>query len=106
MKRNTHPKYYAQAKVICACGHTFTVGSTKPEIEVEVCYACHPLYTGQAKYIDTLGRVEKFQAKLRAAKSGKVVKKKDKKRLKKLAQEKKEKERPKSLREMLKKKAK
>lgn len=103
MKAKIHPKYYPEAKVACACGNTFTIGSTKPEIEIEVCYACHPFFTGEAKYIDTLGRVEKFQAKVKAAKPGKVVKKKDKKRLKKLEQEKKEKERPKSLREMLRK---
>lgn len=104
MKKNIHPKYYPNAKVTCACGNIFTIGSTKPEIEIEVCSTCHPFYTGQSKYIDTLGRVEKFQAKVRVAKSKKLTKKKDKKRLKKLKQEKKGKERPRSLREMLKKK--
>jgi len=103
VKKNIHPKYYPNAKVTCACRNSFTVGSTKPEIQVEVCYACHPFFTGQSKYIDTLGRVEKFQAKVKAAKPGKIVKKKEKKRLKKLEMEKKERARPKSLREMLKK---
>ena len=103
MKTKIHPKYYPDAKVTCACGNTFTIGSTKPEMEVEVCYGCHPFFTGEAKYIDTLGRVEKFQAKVKATKPGEVVKKTDRKRLKKLEQEKKERERPKSLGEMLRK---
>lgn len=105
MKKDIHPQYYPDAKVTCACGNTFTIGSTKPEVKVEVCYACHPFFTGEAKYIDTLGRVEKFQAKIKAAKPGKAIKKKDKKQLKKLEKEKKEKERPKSLKEMLRKKS-
>jgi len=101
MRDKIHPKYFPEAKVTCACGHVFTVGSTKPELSVEVCYACHPFFTGEAKFIDTLGRVERFQAKVKAAKPDRIVKKKDKKRLKRLAQEKKDSERPKSLGEML-----
>jgi large subunit ribosomal protein L31 len=63
MKKDIHPKYYPKAKVRCACGATFTVGSTKPEIQVEICSACHPFYTGKGKLIDTAGRVEKFKAR-------------------------------------------
>lgn len=63
MKKNIHPEYHPQAKVSCACGNTFTVGSTKKEIQVEICYACHPFYTGKEKLIDTAGRIEKFKAK-------------------------------------------
>lgn len=66
MKKDIHPKYYPQAKVSCVCGNKFTVGSTKPEIGVEICYNCHPFYTGKGKLIDTAGRVERFKA--RAAK--------------------------------------
>lgn len=92
-----HPKWYPKAKVTCACGHSFTVGSTKPEIRVEICAACHPFFTGEMKYVDTRGRVEKFQAKQKAAKE-KGWKKKEKK-------EKEEKEeRPRTLKEMLQKK--
>ncbi len=63
MKKNIHPEYYPDAKVSCACGNTFTVGSTKKELSVEICYACHPFYTGKEKLIDTAGRVEKFKAR-------------------------------------------
>jgi large subunit ribosomal protein L31 len=71
MKKDLHPKYYADAKVVCACGNTFTTGSTKPEIRVDLCSACHPFYTGKQKLVDTARRVEKFQAKLEA--SSKIV---------------------------------
>jgi len=64
MKDNIHPKYYEKAKVVCACGNTFEVGSTKEHIETEICSKCHPFYTGKEKIIDTLGRVEKFRKKL------------------------------------------
>ncbi len=64
MKKDIHPKYYANVKVHCACGNTFIVGSTKKDIEVEICSKCHPFYTGKEKIIDTLGRVEKFRKRL------------------------------------------
>jgi len=64
MKKNIHPKYYPNAKAICACGNTFTIGSTKEFIEVEICSKCHPFYTGKEKLVDTLGRVERFKKRL------------------------------------------
>jgi large subunit ribosomal protein L31 len=67
MKKDIHPKYYPKAKVTCSCGNTFEVGSTESELHVEVCSACHPFYTGTAKFIDTAGRVDKFQARVRKA---------------------------------------
>ena len=67
MKADIHPTYYSKAKVTCSCGNTFTVGSTLPEIQVEICSNCHPFFTGQDKIIDTAGRVERF--KKRAAKA-------------------------------------
>jgi large subunit ribosomal protein L31 len=63
MKKDIHPQYYPKAKVKCACGATFTVGSTRPEIQIEICNQCHPFYTGKEKLIDTAGRVEKFKAR-------------------------------------------
>lgn len=66
MKKDIHPKYHREAKVICACGNTFTTGSTLPEIKTELCSACHPFYTGKQKLVDTARRVEKFQAKVSA----------------------------------------
>lgn len=63
MKKDIHPEYYPEAKIKCACGHSFTIGSTKPEIEVEICSVCHPFYTGKAKIIET-GQVEKYRIRL------------------------------------------
>ena len=60
MKTKGHPKWHPEAKVTCACGAQFTTGSTMPSINVEVCSNCHPLYTGQQKFLDTAGRVDKF----------------------------------------------
>ena len=61
MKKDIHPTYYPDAIAKCACGSTFKVGSTKPEIFVEICSACHPFYTGKEKLIDTAGRVERYK---------------------------------------------
>jgi large subunit ribosomal protein L31 len=80
MKKDIHPKYYPEAKVTCACGAVFAVGSTKPELQIEICGNCHPFYTGAEKIVDTAGRVERFKAKVakKAAtpKAKKVVRKK------------------------------
>lgn len=74
MKKDIHPQYYPKAKVHCACGATFAVGSTKPEIQIEICSRCHPFYTGKEKLIDTAGRVEKFKARVARKKSPAVKK--------------------------------
>jgi large subunit ribosomal protein L31 len=66
MKTEIHPKYYEKAKVTCSCGNTFEVGSTMPEIKVEICSACHPFFTGKQKFVDTAGRIDRFKAKLDA----------------------------------------
>jgi large subunit ribosomal protein L31 len=62
VKPNIHPKY-EEARVVCACGETFTTRSTKKEIHVEICSVCHPFFTGKQKLVDTAGRVERFQKK-------------------------------------------
>jgi large subunit ribosomal protein L31 len=62
MKKEIHPQYH-QAKVSCACGRKFVVGSTQQVIDVEICSNCHPFYTGKEKLIDTAGRVEKFKTR-------------------------------------------
>ncbi len=67
MKAKIHPNFYSEAKVICSCGNSFTTGSTKQLINVEVCHRCHPLYTGEQRYIDTRGKVEEFQRKQKIA---------------------------------------
>ena len=64
MKQDIHPKYYPEARVQCACGNTWTVGSTKEFIEVEICSNCHPFYTGKEKTMDTVGQVQKFKKRL------------------------------------------
>jgi len=62
MKQGIHPEY-VEATVTCACGHTFKTRSTKADIRVEICSACHPFFTGKKKIVDTEGRVEKFMQK-------------------------------------------
>ncbi|MBI4049266.1 MAG: 50S ribosomal protein L31 [Candidatus Doudnabacteria bacterium] len=69
MKNNIHPQYFANAKVVCACGNTFTVGSTLPEMHVEICSNCHPFYTGTQKLMDTAGTIEKFRTRAAKAKT-------------------------------------
>ncbi len=61
MKKDIHPKYYPKAKIKCACGAKFTIGSTVENANVEICSNCHPLYTGKQKFIDTAGRLERYQ---------------------------------------------
>src|SRR5689334_20723952 len=82
MKAAIHPKYFTDAKVICACGNTFTTGATVPELHVEICYNCHPFYTGTMRFVDTAGRVDSFKAKMAGA-NKKAVSKTEKRRLKK-----------------------
>jgi large subunit ribosomal protein L31 len=76
MKVDIHPTYNPKASVVCACGNTFSVGSTKDKIIVEICSNCHPFYTGNEKTLDAAGRVDKF--KTRAAKATKTSVKKAK----------------------------
>jgi len=61
MKEKIHPKYYSDAQVVCSCGNTWTTGSTKKTLKVELCSKCHPYFTGEQRIIDTAGRVEKFK---------------------------------------------
>lgn len=78
MKKEIHPEYFPKAKITCACGAKYEIGSTREEISIELCSACHPFYTGKQKIIDTARRVEKFQervAKKAAQATGKKAKK-------------------------------
>jgi len=61
MKAKIHPEYYNDAQVICSCGNTFTTGSTRKTLKVELCSKCHPFFTGEQKIVDTAGRVERFK---------------------------------------------
>lgn len=60
MKTSIHPTWYSDCKITCVCGNTFTTGSTKPEVRVDICSACHPFFTGQQRFVDTQGKVELF----------------------------------------------
>ena len=79
MKKKIHPKY-EEATVTCGCGETFKTRSTKSSIQVEICSKCHPFYTGKQKFVDTAGRVEKFQKKFKwdSGATEKVLRKKPK----------------------------
>lgn len=70
MKDGIHPKY-VETKVTCGCGSSFTTRSTRPELKVDICSACHPFYTGKLKYVDTAGRIERFKSKFAATGYGK-----------------------------------
>src|SRR3989339_1623138 len=84
MKKDVHPKYFKKAKITCACGTVFEVGSTSEEIQVELCSKCHPFYTGEKqKMLDTARRVEKFTE--RAAKKAEVITGKKTKKVKRAA---------------------
>jgi large subunit ribosomal protein L31 len=61
MKTGIHPKYNTATKVTCACGNTFSTGSTLDEINVEICSKCHPFWSGEEKVLDTQGRVDRFK---------------------------------------------
>lgn len=82
MKKDIHPKY-VDTHVKCGCGNTFETRSTVPEITVDICNACHPFYTGKLKFIDTAGRIEKFQSKFGAGNYASVARGKRKKAEKK-----------------------
>ncbi len=69
MKEKIHPKYFPNATVSCSCGNTFTTGSTRPSLKVELCSACHPFYTGEKRMVDTAGRVERFKQRYAKEKS-------------------------------------
>lgn len=66
MKKDIHPTYYPNAQVICACGNTWTTGSTQEVIQTDVCSKCHPFYTGEQRIVDTEGQVDRFYKKLEA----------------------------------------
>ena len=74
MKKDIHPKWNVNAQVTCSCGNTFTTGATKDVIHVAICAACHPVFTGQERLVDTEGLVQKFQKREKASKDMQKVK--------------------------------
>lgn len=89
MKKDIHPAYNQKATITCACGASFTVGSTVEKMDVEVCSNCHPFYTGDTGTKKSIDRVEKFKARQTAA-EGEVKSKHEKKAEKRAKREKKE----------------
>jgi large subunit ribosomal protein L31 len=80
MKNDIHPTYFTPAKITCACGAEYKIGSTSEELLVELCSNCHPFYTGKQKLVDTTGRVDRFKQKVAAhATKGAVRTKSEKK---------------------------
>ncbi len=71
MKKDIHPKYNNNTAVTCACGASFTVGSTMDTMNIEICSQCHPFYTGNDKVLDTAGRVDRFKKRAAVAKAKK-----------------------------------
>jgi len=67
VKEKIHPTWHTEARVHCACGNVFTTGSTITDIGVEICSACHPFFTGQQKFVDTAGRVDRFNQRVAMA---------------------------------------
>jgi large subunit ribosomal protein L31 len=66
MREGIHPTYFTNARVVCTCGNSWLTGSTKEEISVNICSACHPFYTGEQRIVDAVGRVERFVKRLEA----------------------------------------
>lgn len=97
MKAKIHPAYFEEAVVTCSCGNTFKTGSAKEQISVEVCFRCHPLYTGEQRFLDTKGRVEEFKKKQQTAQQYKATAQTRKKK----KEEGKDEKKVKSLKELL-----
>lgn len=72
MKKDIHPNIYKDAVITCACGNSLITFSTNKNTTVEICSACHPFYTGQQKFVDTEGRIDKFAKKVKAAAETKI----------------------------------
>jgi len=77
MKKKIHPQYHKDAKIICSCGATLETGATIKEMNVEICSACHPFYTGKKKVLDTTGRVDRFKKLAEKSAAKKIAPKKE-----------------------------
>ena len=74
MKKDIHPEYHPEARVVCGCGNSFVTGATKPLIKTDICSACHPFFTGEQRIVDTAGQVERYMRRLeKREEMGKVV---------------------------------
>ena len=98
MKKAIHPQWFENAVVTCTCGNTFSVGAAKESIHIDICNKCHPFFTGEMRFVDSMGRVEKFKEKQKSAVE--MAEKLKEKKLKKKEREA-QLRNPKSLKEML-----
>lgn len=73
MKNTIHPQWFTDATVTCACGNTFNTGSTVETISVDICNKCHPFFTGEMRFVDRQGRVDRFMEKMKAAEARKAA---------------------------------
>lgn len=96
MKKKVSPQFYEDCQVTCACGNTFTTGSAQKEIRVEICSKCHPFFTGEMRFVDVQGRVEKFQKQVAQARKIQKIQKTKKEKNRK------QQEQPQSLKEAFK----
>lgn len=78
MKKNLHPEWNHDAVVTCSCGNTFTTGASAKALQVDICSACHPFFTGEMRFVDRQGRVDKFMAKMKKAQAVQQTSKKTK----------------------------
>jgi large subunit ribosomal protein L31 len=80
--KKIHPQYFEEAKISCSCGNSFVAGSTKAQINVEVCHLCHPYYTGKQKFVDTKGKIVSFERRLKEAEKYQALRSKKKEKAK------------------------
>jgi len=73
MQNAIHPTWFSETTVTCACGNSFTTGSTQESIQVDICSKCHPFFTGEMRFVDRQGRVDRFQQKMNAAAARKIA---------------------------------
>ena len=64
MKKDIHPEYFPEARVVCGCGNSFVTGATQQMIKTDICSACHPFFTGEQRIVDTAGQVERYMKRL------------------------------------------
>lgn len=73
MKQDIHPKWFNDCVVTCSCGNTFTTGSTEQTLQIDICDNCHPFFTGEVRFVDRQGRVDRFLNKMKAAEAHQVA---------------------------------
>ncbi|PIR62045.1 MAG: 50S ribosomal protein L31 [Candidatus Pacebacteria bacterium CG_4_10_14_0_8_um_filter_43_12] len=99
MKQGVHPKWFEDCKVTCSCGNSFVIGSIQESMQIDICDKCHPFFTGEVKFVDRQGRVDRFLSKMKVAQAHQQKQTKQQSKLKKQSQD--DQVDPKSYRELL-----